>query len=62
MATIAKKSKKSVRLGRPAIDPGLVRDQRLDVRFARGEIAALKERAAKAGYRWSDWVRVKLGL
>lgn len=62
MAVAEKKSRKKQRLGRPPIDPELVRDQRLDVRFSRPEIARLKSLAEKSGQRWSDWVRVRLGV
>jgi predicted DNA binding CopG/RHH family protein len=56
-----KKASASPKLGRPPLEPVLVRDKRLDVRFSAAEIEALKSRAASAGSRWSDWVRGRLG-
>lgn len=55
--------KKKRKPGRPVMDENTRRDKRLDdVRFSAGELARLKSVALKAGQRWSDWVRGRLGL
>ena len=49
--------------GRPPVSAELRRDRRLDdVRFSASELAFLRDLAAKSGFRWSDYVRRKLGI
>ena len=58
---MARTKRRPKKLGRPPVSDEDRRDRRLDdVRFSARELAGFKAQAAKAGLRWSDFVRLKL--